>query len=502
MKNKFLIPLYIIATILLFTGCKKTYENYPGGTINSYISLFDVRSIYKGSDVTLSSENMFGATKIAGVVVSDHSGGNMPAGLMVIQDKRRLAQLRGISIDIGSSASSYLPGDSVEIDVTGSVLKRVNGILQITGASADKIVKVSSGNAIDIPIVKANSIIANPGNFEGTLLSIAKVGFDPSYPTGTTYAGDKIINDGFGNMILHTEPGASYANEVIPFMANYTGILFTDADNNPQLWPRKDDDIVILSATPPKLANIIITGYLVDPIGTDANYEYIQLMATKDIDFAATPYALTTTNNAGASTPGGFPLNGWATGDLRTYKINLATGSVSKGQYFYVGANKNIWGAGSTDISSSFWISKMYASVPGDDFGTATTNLLANSGNAGGIAVFDVTDVTKETIPIDVIFYGGGGSLYTAGPPEAGYRITNTDYYDLTNPSSLADQPYFNMGSNTGKLAFPAATNFVRLGGTYNLITGRWTSARTLNPVVLTATSTVAEIEGATTLEE
>ncbi|HMC98518.1 MAG TPA: hypothetical protein VKH37_00140, partial [Ferruginibacter sp.] len=247
---------------------------------------------------------------------------------------------------------------------------------------------------------------------------------------------------------------------------------------------------------------VIITGYLVDPNGSDANYEYIQLMATKNINFATTNFSVVTTNNAGASTPTGFPATGWATGDLRTYKINLTSGVVQRGQYFYVGANKNIWGAGSTDISSSIWISKMYSTVAGDGFGTATSNLLANSGNAAGIAVFDLTNVSIDTIPVDVIFFGGAGSLYTAGPPAKGYKIANTDYYDIVNPSTLAQQPYFTMGSNTGKLAFPAATNFAKLGGTYNTTTGRWTAARTLTGVTLTAASTVTAIEGSTTLEQ
>jgi hypothetical protein len=502
MKNKIIIPL-ILLTLSFMYGCKKDIYpgDYPGGKISPYISILDVRSLYKGDDVTLTVDKMFGSEKITGVVVSDHSGGNLPAGLLVLQDKRRLSQLRGIAIPIGTDAASYLPGDSVIIDITGAVLKKVDGILQLTGITNSKITKISSGNAIAIPVVKSNTVLANPGAFESTLLTITRVGFDPSYPPGTTYAGNRIINDGFGNLILHTEAGASFANNTIPFLSNFTGIIF-NKDTIPQLWPRKEADITVLSATAPKIAPIIITGYLVDPNGSDANYEYIQLMATKNINFATTNFSLVTTNNAGASTPTGYPTNGWATGDLRTYKINLTSGTVAKGQYFYVGANKNIWGAGSTDISSSVWISKMYSSTAGDGFGTATSNLLANSGNAAGIAVFDLTNVTADTIPVDVIFYGGAGSLYTAGPPEKGYKITNTDYYDIKNPSTLQLQPYFAQGSNTGKLGFPAATNFSRLGGTYNITTGRWTTARTLTGIALTATSTLAAIEGATKIEE
>lgn len=485
-----------------FTGCKKD-GNYPGGVVSPYISIFDIRDLYKGNDITLSTDNMFGGDKITGVVVSDHSQGNLPTGLLILQDKRRLSQLRGIAIALGPEASSYVPGDSLVINAIGGVLKKENGVLTLTGIDNSDITKISSGNPIDIPIVRANAILNNPDAYESTLLTITRVGFDPSYPPGTTYAGDHIINDGFGNMYLHVETAASFSGQPLPYLSNFTGIVLNGRpDSIPQLWPRTVSDIVVLSATAPKIAPLIITGYLTDPTGTDANYEYIQLMATKDINFATNNFSVVTCNNAGTATPTGFPVNGWATGDARTYKINITAGSVVKGQYIYVGANKNIWGAGSTDISSAFWISKMYSTVPGDGFGTATTNLLANSGNGAGISVFDLTAVTTDTIPVDVIFYGGAGNLYTAGPPERGYKITNTDYYDITNPSTLAHQPYFNMGSNTGKMTFPATANFSKLGGTYNVTTGRWTSARNLTSVPLTATSTLSQIEGGTTLEQ
>lgn len=497
--KKYLTHIVVFFTIVLMAGCQK--DNYPGGQLSPYISIFDIRGLYDGSDVALGADKLSGAESITGMVTSDHSGNNMPAGIVTLQDNRRLNQLRGIAIDLGSAAASYLPGDSIIVKVTSSTLKRQNGILTITGLTAADVKKVSSGNAINIPLVKANTILANPKAFESTLLSIARVGFDASYPPGTTYAGNKIINDGFGNLYLHTETTASFANNPIPFLANFTGIIF-NIDTIPSLWPRTLSDITILSAVAPKIAPIVITGYLVDPPGTDANYEYIQLLATKDINFATKAFSLVATNNAGANIPTGFPVDGWATGGQRTYKFNLTTGSVTRGQYFYVGANKNIWGAGSTDISSSFWYSKLYSTVAGDGFGTATTNLLANSGNAGGISIFDLTAVTADTIPVDVLFYGGNGSVYSAGPPAKGYKIANTDYYDIKNPTTLEIQPYFNMGSNTGKLGFPAATNFAKLGGTYNTTTGRWTMARTLTGVQLTATSTVAEIEGATTLEQ
>jgi len=494
----------LLLAIVFIAGCKKE-GNYPGGVVSPYIALLDLRDLYKGQDVALTKDNMFGAQKIAGVVTSDHSGKNIPAGLLVMQDSRRLGQLRGISIALGADAASYLPGDSIIVDVEGAMLKRENGMLKLTGITTSKITKVASGRPLAPLVVKANQILTSPTLYESVFVSIAKAGFDPSYPAGSTYAGDKTINDGFGNITLHTEATASWANKVLPFLSNFSGIVFLANDGTPQLWPRLESDIIILSATAPKIAPIVITGFLTDPAGTDGNYEYIQLLATKNIDFSVTPFSIVTSNNAGASVA---PASGWATGAARTYKINLTSGTVSAGQYFYVGANKNIWGAGSTDISGAKWFGKMYGTVAGDDFGTATTNLLANSGNGAGIAVFDKTTVDASTIPVDVIFFGGNGPLYTAGPPQQGYRITNTDYYDEKNPTTLADQPYFTQGSNTGKFAFPTVVSgvggyFAKLGGKYNKSTGRWTSARSLTNTLLTTTSQLSDLEtGGTVIEQ
>ncbi|RYD90226.1 MAG: hypothetical protein EOP54_24300, partial [Sphingobacteriales bacterium] len=468
-------------------GCKK--DKYPGGVPYNYIAMLDLRGIYDGADKVLTKETLFGGEKIAGVVISDHRGGNSPANLLILQDARRLNLIRGIAIDLGANADDYVPGDSLEIDIVGATLTKAAGILQLKGVEPADIKLVSAGNNIAVPIVKSNAIIAYPDQYESTLLTVAKGIFDASYPSGTRYLGNKILKDGHGNLLLHTEPTASFANDSLPFLSNFTGIILNfNTDTVPQLWPRSAADITILALTPPKLSGLIITGYLADVGGTsvgDSSYEYVQLLATRNIDFTQNPFSMVTTNNAGAATPTGFPTNGWATGGLRTYKININSGTIAKGQYLYVGSNKNIYGPGSTNISAAKWFSKPYASTPGDGFGSAATNLLANSGNAGGIAIFDQTTVTADSIPVDVMFYGGNGSLYSPGPPARGYRITNTDFYDIKNPANQSLQPYFAMGSNTAKLGF-AGANYSKLGGTYSILTGRWSTARTLTQVPLT----------------
>ncbi|GAB2837332.1 hypothetical protein GCM10027043_45320 [Ferruginibacter profundus] len=484
-------------------GCKKE-GNYPGATISPYISIYDVRDLYKGTDVPLTKENMFGSAKITGVVVSDHSGKNLPAGLLVIQDKRRLSELRGIAIAIGEDAAKYVPGDSVIVNVEGTVLKRVDGILQITGTSAAAVTKVSSNNAIAVNRVPSSAVLANPDKYESTLIVIVKAGFNPYPASGDILAGDKLINDGFADLTLHTETVASFANTPAPFLANFYGIVFnkiaTDKQLVPQLRLRTATDVVVLSSTI-NVTPVIISGFISDVAGGDGNYEYMQFIATRDIDFAVTPFSVVVTNNANASVPTGFPVNGWATGSMRTYKMNLTSGTAAKGTFFYVGGTgKTINGASSTSISSANWIRSFnYTTTDGDGFGTKTGGLFANSGNASGLAVFAGTTVTAASTPIDVMFVATGGSLYTTTPTLQGYRIANTDWYDIKNPITLEDQPFYRSGSNTLNMSYTTADlgYFYKLGGEYNVALGRWMKARSQTNVLLTKTSAISEIEGA-----
>lgn len=504
MKN-ILTYAFLMLSLLFVWGCEK--DNYPGGKVSPYIAVYDVRNIYTGNDVTLTMDNMFGSNKIAGVVVSDHAEGNLPPGLLVVQDGRRLSQLRGISIPIGDAAASYVPGDSVIIDIEGGVLKRVDGILQLTGIAPTAVTKVASDVAIPLNRVTIAAILANPQKYESTLAVIVKGGFIPLSTPEDILGGDKVLNDAFGNITLHTEMDAAFAGITAPYNANYYGIVFNTTETDtagrpvPQFRVRKGSDVVVLSSTI-EVMPVIITGFMSDVKGGDGNYEYVQMKATKDIDFSVTPYSLVFTNNANASVPTGYPANGWATGRKRTYKINVTSGTVAKGEFFYVGGTgKRINGASSTSMSSSNWVKAYdYVNNGGEDFGDKTNGLFANSGNACGVAVFATTDVTVDTKPVDVIFIHTGGSLYTPGTPPKGYRITNTDWYDVKNPITLEDQPYFVNGTNTIALVYNTSDQgyFNLLGGEYSPSLGKWMKARSQGVLLLTKQSLLEEIEGET----
>ncbi|HEX6429877.1 MAG TPA: DUF5689 domain-containing protein, partial [Niastella sp.] len=495
----------------------KVKYDYPGGVPSDIISIFDVRQLYKEEDLVLSKENMFGASKLAAVVISDHTEKNLPAGLLVVQDIRRLQTLRGISVEIGAAAANYHSGDSVQIDIIGSTLTRKNGILTITGITEANITAKGKG-LVAINAVTVAQLHAHPELYESSLCLVNKSSFNPAPKTGEVIGGDKKINDGFGDLAFYTNPGASYANNVPFGLAAYVGIPFRAAEGPEYFRTRNGDDIINMGSS---AQDLLITGNQTDPKGGDGGNEYTQMLATTDIDFSITPYCIVYCNNAGGSSSA-TPLDaGWATGGMRTIKWNITSGSVKKGQFFYFGfQGKKINGSASIDTFpvpnrclKTFLTSgkhpvtgsTMYFNI-GDgglvrpsEF--SNSGPWANSGNACGVAIFKGTTITEKSVPVDVLFLGSGGNAALYDPtktPILGYRITNNDWYSMysvgidsaTYKPKIVPYLYYRSTGNTANMAYPFnelhppspnasdAGLFSMMGGVYNITLGRWTTAR------------------------
>lgn len=506
MKNIYLYLLIVIIAGL--SACKK--PDYINGTLSPIIAVSDLRALYKGSDIPLTTENISGADQIVGIVISDAASGNAPAGVVVLQNFRRNF-LRGINLVVGADASNYMPGDSLVVDVTGGTLTRVNGSLQIVGLSAQSIIKVASNKPQQVQSVSSTALLASPDAYESTLIIVGGGSFSPKPAVGETYLGDKVLVNGTNRFTLHTEATANYATELLPLSADVTGIPFRVGATGAeviQLWPRTFADIKDVSdpgEQDPETARgrVIITGFANDVKGSDANAEYVQLMATTDVDFSKTPFSVVVCTNAGTNTPnvGAAPGAGWATGGGRTYKFNLRTGIVRKGEFFYVGgSNRRINGPGSTDISSAKWIRFItYGNDPGDGIGDKSGGLLPNSGNAGGIALFAGTTVMEATTPIDVVFYGGTGKTTIVNENAGlGYRVANNDHYKTLDPTTLIPQPFFYQGTNTYviKHVDPADQGvFMKLGGVFNAAERKWETSRGISVYLMAATTAISEIQ-------
>jgi len=71
---------------------------------------------------------------------------------------------------------------------------------------------------------------------------------------------------------------------------------------------------------------LIISEILTNPNGNDSPLEYVELLATTNINFATTPYSVVFTDNGTATS------NGWKAGSSITYAFLINSGSVTAGQ--------------------------------------------------------------------------------------------------------------------------------------------------------------------------
>lgn len=513
---KYLVNLFLIINIAVaVSSCNRdTYEDYFGATPNDIISALDLRPIYRGEDVILSKEVLYGADKMAVVVASDHTEKNLPEGLLVVQDGRRLNTVRGISIELGADAAKYQSGDSLMIDLNGGTLTRKNGILTITGLTTANITNKGKGY-LGINVATIAQLKARPDNYESTLTLINKASFNPALQPGESIGGLKPINDGFGDLMLYTGTNTNYANKSPFALAAFVGIPYGTVEGGIEFRTRSGDDIVNMGFSS---QDLLITGLQTDPKGGDGGYEYVQMLATTDINFTATPYSIVFSSNPGTAISA-TPLDaGWATGGQRTIKWNITSGSVQKGKFFYfcfqgTSGVPRINGSGGTypfPATANIY-QKNYATsgTNAGDGGLVRTSAFgtsgpwANSGNTAGVALFKGTTVTEATTPEDVLFIatGGGAGIYDdTKSPILGYRICNNDWYSMY--SLTIDQtnykpvivPYLHYRSavNMTSMAYPTPTDigyYSMMGGVYNITLGRWTTARKQTIVELVQTT-------------
>ncbi|TZF81113.1 hypothetical protein FW774_19460 [Pedobacter sp. BS3] len=241
--------LLLMVGLIGVISCKR--ENWADGKPSPVIFLGDIRSLYKGSQVSLNTNNMLGASQITGIVISDAVSGNAPQGTIVLQNTLR-KKTRGINIIVGQTATDYMPGDSLIIDVSGGILSREGGSLQISQITTDAIKLVSKDNVVTPARITAQQLIENPDTYESTLVRIYAGTVIPEPAATETYSGDKAFSDGSDTVILHTEVNADFASEILPATATFTGIplFYNDGSNNNliKLWPRHISDMLLNSS--------------------------------------------------------------------------------------------------------------------------------------------------------------------------------------------------------------------------------------------------------------
>ncbi len=218
--------------------------------------------------------------------------------------------------------------------------------------------------------------------------------------------------------------------------------------------------LLLLLASTAKAQNpgLVISEFFINPSGNDNSLEWVELIATKNIDFTVTPYSVVVNNNGTAT------ANGWINGGGITYGFQISTGSVTTGQVVYVGGNTMAPTGTKARVIDVI-------TTPGDGFGNAagTAGVFGNGGaNADGIAVFSVpvASITSSTVPVDAVFYGTAiGSAFVT--TTTGYELPINDLYTggkLQTTSFFTTDP----AAGTSKAT-----------GVYSTASSSWTTPRT-----------------------
>jgi len=218
--------LKVLAGVLLLglAACIKKNPNPAEGVPSPLTSVSQLRKAYQGSDVTITPEMLAGAANIRGVVISDHSGNNLPPDYVVLQNTARGAT-SGIILKMeGGAAASFVPGDSLEIRVEGLSLVNRNGRLLLDGVTGNRITKIAEGAAVNVTQISVSALVKDFGRYESTLVEVT-ADVVPVPQPGDTYAGDKQLSDGTeSGLILSTASDAVFAEDGLPASATFRGI--------------------------------------------------------------------------------------------------------------------------------------------------------------------------------------------------------------------------------------------------------------------------------------
>jgi hypothetical protein len=164
------------------------------------MSLGDVRGLFTGSTTSMPNN-----TRIIGTVISDKDAVNITGANLVLQDGDR-----GIVVRF-SATHSFAMGDQLQIIVSGNELSEYNGLLQINNvplANAEKI-----GTASVTPrVATIAQINANAEAWESTLVKINNA----TLSGGSTYSGNRTVNDGTGSLTMFTRSQATFSGASLP----------------------------------------------------------------------------------------------------------------------------------------------------------------------------------------------------------------------------------------------------------------------------------------------
>ena len=208
---KLLSTILIMGMILINVSCRKKYDEPPITQIpeGNIITIADLKAMYTGTDLSISEDYNIYAN-----VTTEETDGNFYKEAYV-QDATGAIRLRLLA-----SGGLYI-GDSIRINLNGTVLSEYSGMIQIDSVDVDKnIVKQATEKHVTPSLYAVNQI--SPA-LQGYLVQLNDVEFISS-ELGYTYADpinqfseNRTLTDCSGNTILVRTSGyANFADNTLP----------------------------------------------------------------------------------------------------------------------------------------------------------------------------------------------------------------------------------------------------------------------------------------------
>lgn len=187
----------------------------------SILAVDSLRKMYHGKDLSL------GNYKIRGIVTSDVVNKNFGNGNIILQN-----EAKAIMIYLGTAAANIPElGDSIELNLAGSILTSYNGALEIKNIKSSKVILLGKDKVVKPVRINLAALNADFANYESVLVEIVNA----KITTSGNFSGNKTLNDGTGTIILYTSNAATFAYSPVPLITRTFQAIATPYNTTKEL---------------------------------------------------------------------------------------------------------------------------------------------------------------------------------------------------------------------------------------------------------------------------
>ena len=234
-------------TALLITSCHKEIDNPPANEIpdGAQITVTDLQALYTGSPLQF----VDGDTNLYCVVTADEVSGNLYKNVYVTSGGA------GLNVRLVAAGGLY-EGDSIRINLNGTILSEYNGMLQLDLVDVDKhIVKLATDVTVTPVDATIDQIVADPA-YQGMLVKISNVEF-LNTDVGSTFAdavnlsskNTTLLSCSGSSVIVRTSGYASFAGSTVPGGNGSVVAIVGQYNADKQLYLRRTSDINLPNAS-------------------------------------------------------------------------------------------------------------------------------------------------------------------------------------------------------------------------------------------------------------